>query len=808
MKRMLLLAALPLATQVDHRGRKTMRRSGNCLFTLVLAALLIPTWACAQSKQAPSAAAPVDRTVLPPPPPPFRGTIGVALKDSKAEWPEPMRAPKGAPNVLLIMGDDIGYGHTSAFGGPANTPTLDRLAKQGLIFTNFHTTAVCSASRAALLTGRNAHSVGMGSTPEGSLPYPGYHAHIQRSTATVLEILRLNGYGTAWIGKTHLTPMHEITAAGPFDRWPGGMGAEYFYGFFGPGVSQWYPPLWENTTPIKAPKTPAEGYHLEADMADKTITFIHRQRSMHPDKPWIAYYAPNGHKPPVGVPKEFIEKYRGKFDDGYDKLSERILARQKELGIVSAGTKLALRPAVLPAWDSLSATDKKVGARWMEVFTGAVEHTDYQIGRIVEAIEQAGEFDNTLIIYIAGDNGPTPEGGLHGIMNKLTYINGIPESLDEVAKHIEEFGGPHSHGCNPAAWSYATSTPFTYGKLVTSGGGNSTAMAISWPARIRNTGIRRQFTHLIDIVPTILESVGVPEPKRVNGVDQKPMEGVSMLYAFDDANAKERHTTQYFELTGSRAIYHEGWWAGTRHGQDGVTAVKENVPFDQDVWELYDMRSDFGHATDLAARNPEKLKELQALFDTEARKYNVYPMVNNIFELLAIERPTLVTGRKAVYGPGTVRLVEDAVIDIKNKSFSIDAEVDNPGNAEGMLVTLGGETGGFALMVQKSKPTFIYSYIGLEHYTITASVPLPKGKSTVRFDFVYDGGGAGKGGTGTISIDGKKVGEGRLARTVPVYFSTDDTFDVGEDWGTPVSPTYELPFKFTGDLQRVTVEVK
>ena len=752
-----------------------------------------------------------DRTVLPVAPPSFKGKIGVSLKDSTSEWPEMLKAPKGAPNVLLIMGDDIGYAHMSSFGGPANTPTFDRLAKQGLRFNNFHTTAVCSASRAALLTGRNAHSVGMGSTPEGSLPYPGYHAHIQRNAATVLETLRLNGYGTAWIGKTHLTPMHEITAAGPFDRWPSGMGAEYFYGFFGPGVSQWYPPLWENTMPIKAPKSPEEGYHLEADMADQTIAFIQRQKSMHPEKPWIAYYAPNGHKPPIGVPAEFIKKYKGKFDDGYDKLSERILAKQKELGIVPPNTKRAPRPAVLPAWDTLSDTDKKVGARWMEVFTAAVEHTDYQIGRVVEAIEQTGEFDNTLIIYIAGDNGPTPEGGLHGINNKLTPINGVPESLEDVAKHMDQFGGPKSHGCNPAAWSYATSTPFTYGKLVVSGGGNSTAMAISWPTRIKDGGgLRPQFHHLIDVAPTILECAGVPQPKRVNGIDQKPIEGVSMVYTFDDAKAKDRHITQHFELTGSRAIYHDGWWAGTRHGMDGVSPPAKNPPsFDKDIWELYDMKNDFGHATDLAATNPKKLKELQALFDKEARKYNVYPMVNSIFELLATERPSLVSGNKAAYGAGTVRLVEDAVIDIKNRSFSITAEIENPdGKAEGMLATLGGETGGYAFMVKEGKPTFLYSYVGVEHYTITATETLPKGKCLVRFDFAYDGGGKGKGGNGTLSINGKKVGEGRLAKTVPTMFSTDDTFDVGEDWGTPVAHTYEMPAKFTGTMKSVTIEVK
>ena len=493
------------------------------------------------------------------------------------------------------------------------------------------------------------------------------------------------------------------------------------------------------------------------------------------------------------------------------RLRDRILARQKELGIVAADTELAPWPEALPSWDELTATDKKVGARWMEVFCGAVEHTDYQIGRIVEAIEQSGELDNTLIIYIAGDNGPTPEGGLHGVMNKLTYFNGLTESLEDVAKQMDDFGGPKSHGCYPAAWAYATSTPFTYGKMVTSGGGCSTAAVVSWPARIKDQGgLRRQFHHLIDVAPTILDSAGIPEPNRVSGVDQMPMDGVSMVYTFDDATAKDRHTTQYFELTGSRAIYHDGWWAGTRHGLDGVfDAGKDFAPFDQDVWELYDMRNDFGLATDVAEGHPDKLKEMQALFESEARKTNVYPMANNAFELLAADRPKLVSGNTASYGPGTVRLPEDAIIDIKNRSFSITAEVENPdGDAEGMLVTLGGETGGFAFLVLDSKPMFHYSWLGREHYAITSPAPLPRGACTIRFDFAYDGGGMGKGGTGTLSVNGEKAAEGRIEKTVPFHFSTDDTFDVGEDWGTPVSPTYQPPFRFTGTLKKVTVQAR
>ena len=750
-----------------------------------------------------------ERSILPPPDPPFRGEINVAFTDSKADFPEPLRAPEGAPDVLIIVGDDIGYGHMGAFGGPARTPTFDRLAEQGLKYTHYHVTAVCSASRACLLTGRNSHSVGMGVIPETSTGFPGYNALIPRSAATVFEILRQNGYGTAWIGKTHLTPLHEATVAGPFDRWPGGMGAEYFYGFFGAGVSQWHPPLWENTTPLEAPRTPEQGYHLEADMADRTIAWIERQKSIHPEKPWIAYFAPNGHKPPVGVPSEYMERYRGEFDDGYDQLRERILARQKELGIVASDTKLAPRPAGIPAWEDLSDTDKKVGARWMEIFCGALEHTDHQAGRLVEAVEQMGDLENTLIIYLAGDNGPSPEGGLHGTLNKLSYFNGVAESLDEVAGHIDDLGGPKSHGAYPAAWAYATATPFTYGKGVTSGGGCSTAAVVSWPARIKDHGgIRRQFHHHIDITPTILESAGVPAPTRVNGVEQKPMEGVSMLYTFDDAQAPDRHTTQYFELTGTRAIYHEGWWAGTRHGQDGLTASAGTVPFDQDVWELYDMTSDFGHATDLAAEHPQKLAELQAIFDREARKHNVYPLADNILALLSAERPRLVSGNKASYRPGTVRIPEDAVINTKNRSFTLTAELENPdGNAEGILVTVGGETGGYALVVQNAKPTFHYNWLGRERYTITSTQPLPDGPCTIRFDFAYDGGGAGKGGTGTLSVNGSKVAEGRIDKTVPVVFSTDDTFDVGEDWGTPVSPTYQPPFKFTGTLNQVTIEV-
>ena len=753
-----------------------------------------------------------DRTILPPPESPFKGKIETAMKDSTQDWPQPLKAPEGAPNVLMIFGDDIGFGTPSAFGGPVNTPVFDRIAQQGLRYNDFHTTAVCAASRAAFLTGRNSHSVGYGCIPDNAAGFPGYNCIIPPSAAGVLEILRMNGYGTAWIGKADNTPTVEVSPAGPFDRWPT-KGAEHFYGFFGAGVTQYYTPLWRNQTPVSPPKTPEEGYIFDDDMANEAIGWIQRQKSIYPDKPWILYYAPTSAKPPIAAPKEFSDKYRGKFDDGYDKLRERILARQLEMGIVPPGTKPAPGPDAIPAWDKLTDTDKKVGARMMEVFCGAVEHIDYQIGRVVEAIEQLGDLDNTLIIYCIGDNGPTPEGGLHGVMNKLSLFNGVPESLDEVAKHLDDFGGPNSAGGIPAAWAYATSGPYNYGKTVTSGGGCSTAFAISWPARIKDKGgIRSQFTHLIDVVPTILEAAGVPAPKVVNGIVQKPMDGVSITYTFDDAKAMDRRTTQHFELLGTRAMYRDGWWAGTRHGMDGISLIqaKPIVPFDEDVWGLSDRRSDFALATDLAAQHPAKLKELQALFDQEAAKYNVYPMANNGIEMLRIgTRPKLVAGNKASYGPGTVRLPEDGVIDIKNRSFSIIAEVESAdGETEGVIVTDGGMTGGYALLVQNGKPTFIYNWLALERYTVASPDPLPKGKSTIRLDFAYDGGGLGKGGTATLSVNGKNVAEGRVANTVPNIFSWGDTFDVGEDCCTPVSPTYKVPFKFTGKINSVTIEAE
>ena len=734
-----------------------------------------------------------DRTVLPPPDKPFR-------------------APEGVPHILLVMGDDVGFGQPATFGGPVETPTLDRLANEGLRYNHFHTSAVCAASRAALLTGRNAHSVGMGFTPETASDHPGYNAIIPKSAATIGEILRQNGYATAWFGKSHLTPVYEVTPVGPFDRWPTSFGFDYYYGFFGAGANSWYTSIWENTTPVRPAKTPDEGYHFEADMADKAIRWIRQQNTVYPDKPWFAYWAPAANKPPVAAPKRFIAKYKGKFDDGYDELRKQTLARQIELGVVPPDTNLSPWPEeILPHWDELTETEKKVGARWMEVVSGAFEHTDFQVGRIVAAIEELGERDNTLIIYISGDNGPTPEGGLQGSDNKSAFTNGVTYPLEKMLEDIEELGGPRSYGSMPAMWAYATSSPFMWGKPVASHlGGVRSGMVISWPARIKDKGgLRTQFHHLIDIVPTILEASGLPEPETVNGIQQKPIEGVSMIYTSDDRDAPSRRTTQYFESIGTRAIYQDGWWAGTRHGFTG-SSLGSPGEFANDEWELYYLEEDFGQSNNVAATYPRKLEEMKRLFDHEAKKHQVYPLRDNMAALLAARQgPQLTTGNKVVYGPGISRLPEQGVIDIKNRSFSIAAEVETGERmTEGVIVTLGGSAAGFVLMVQEGKPTFVYNWFALERYTIASSDPLPVGESTLRFDFAYDGGGRGKGGTGTLSVNGNQVAEGRIDKTVPTLFTYDETLDVGEDWGSPVSWTYEPPFAFTGRIERVTIEVE
>ena len=672
----------------------------------------------------------LERSVLPPPDPAFNGRIEVAFKDSEAEYPEYLKAPAGAPNVLLVMGDDIGYGHMSAFGGPANTPTFDRLAAAGLIFSNFHTTPVCAASRACLLTGRNAHTVAMGGVPEISTGFPGYNSNIPRSAATVLDILRQNGYGTAWIGKTHLTPIHEITLAGPFDRWPRGMGTEYFYGFFGPGVSQWHPPLWENTHAVAGParrrrrattwrptwptrRSAGSSARSRSIPTSRGSPTTRRAVTSRPSGCRASSSSATAASSTTATTSSATTSWRGRRSAG----SSRPTPSWRH------------GPAALPAWSEISDVDKKVGARWMEVFCAAVEYTDHQVGRLVEAIEETGELDNTIIVYIAGDNGPTPEGGLHGIMNKLSYWNGVPESLDDLERQMDDFGSPGLARLLPRRVGLRHGDPVHLrqdrhlGRRlqhrrgdVLAGAASRTRAASATSSTISSTSSRPSWT-----------ASASPSRPGSTASTRSRWKASACATCSTTPSAQDRHTTQYFELTGARAIYHDGWWAGTRHGLDGVTvAAAAAVEFDDDEWELYDMRTDFGHANNLAADHPDKLAELQALFDSEARQHNVYPMANDFNEIVVAERPRLVTGDWASYGPGTIRLPEDAAINIKNRSFALIAEVENPtGDAEGMLVTIGGETGGYAMYVLDGKPTFTYNWLGRELYTITADRTTP-----------------------------------------------------------------------------------
>ncbi|MBM4293929.1 MAG: arylsulfatase [Deltaproteobacteria bacterium] len=752
---------------------------------------------------------------LPLPEPKFKGKIGKTYKDSVPDFPKPLQAPKDAPNVLLIILDDVGFGHAGTFGGPIPTPTLDRLAANGLRYNQFHTTALCSPTRAALLTGRNHHSVGVGNIMEFGTGFPGYNSIMPKSAATVAEILKQHGFNTAAFGKWHMTPDWETSPAGPFDRWPTGQGFEYFYGFLPAESNQFYPALTENLNHIPPPATPEEGYILNKDLADKAVKWIRYQHSVAPAKPFFIYYAPGACHAPHHAPKDWIAKFKGKFDQGWDKVREETFERQKKLGVIPPSTQLTSRPPEIPAWEPLSPDQKRVFARMQEAYAAYLAHTDHEIGRVIGAIDQLGRLDNTLVIYIVGDNGPSAEGTLQGTLNEVAAAgNGIIEPLEVLLKRIDEIGGPNTVGHYPVGWAWAGSSPLKWVKQVASHfGGVRNPMVISWPKGIQEKdGLRPQFHHAIDVVPTILEAAGIPAPTMVNGVKQKPMEGVSLAYTFSpgQARAKSRHLTQYFEMFGNRGIYHDGWMASTRHGRLPWQTVGHGTgDFDDDKWELYNVQEDFSQANDLAAQHPQKLKQLQALFMGEAKKYNVLPLDDRFAERAIAARPSLTAGRNSLtYYPGAVRLPGACSPNLLNKSYSITAQVDNPdGKAEGMLATYGGKFGGYGFFIQNGKPTFVYNWGDSARYTITSAEPLPQGKSTVRFDFAYDGGKMGAGGAGAIFINDRKVAEGRIDRTVMVGFTFDETFDVGEDTGTPVGD-YKIPFRFTGKLEKLTFDLK
>jgi arylsulfatase len=749
--------------------------------------------------------------VLPVPPEPFKGQIGLSVKDSKSDFPKPVVAPRGAPNIVLVLLDDVGFGASSTFGGPIETPTLDRLAKNGLRYTQFHTTAVCSPTRAALLTGRNHHSAHTGVVIEQATGFPGYDTLMGKDMATIAEVLKQNGWNTAWFGKNHNVPDWQSSQAGPFDLWPTALGFEHFYGFVGGETSQWRPAVFEGTKPIE-PYLGNPDYNFDYDIADKAIDWIRNLKAVAPDKPFFVYYAPGATHSPHHPKKEWIAKYKGKFDQGWDKVREETLARQKKLGIAPANTQLTKRHEGLPAWDSLDAKKKELYAYMMEVYAGYLEQTDYNVGRLLGAIEQLGQLDNTLVIYIVGDNGASAEGGLSGMLNEIAGLNGISEDINEVLKHKGDLGTWKTHNHYPIAWAHAMDTPFQWTKQVASHyGGTRNAMVVSWPARIKDKGgIRSQWHHTIDIAPTVLDVCGVEQPSMVNGVAQKPIEGVSMAYTFNDAKAPSTRHTQYFEMFGNRGIYHDGWVACT---------TPARVPWDMkaptvDVisgyhWELYHVAEDFSEAVNLADKYPDKLHELQLLFYAEAAKYNVLPLDDSTIGRFDVSiRPSLTRGRTEFTYYGTVtRIPEGTAPDVKNKSFSIIAEVVLPkGDEQGIIVTQGGLSAGYALMFKGGRPIFHYNMANVAHYNVAAKDALTAGKHTVVFDFKYDGGGIGKGGTGTLSADGRKIAEGRIENTMPVRFSFDETFDVGEDTGTPVSEDYDVPFKFSGQIEKVVIK--
>ncbi|QEG37687.1 arylsulfatase [Bythopirellula goksoeyrii] len=754
--------------------------------------------------------------VLPRPEEPFTGKIGLTYKDSEAVKPK-LKIPQNfgiedAPNILIVLIDDCGFGQMGTFGGAIPTPTLDRVADNGLRYNRFHTTALCSPTRAALLTGRNHHSVASGVIGEAGTGFPGYSGIIPASATTFAEVLREYGYMNAWFGKNHNVPDWETSIVGPFDRWSGGLGFDYFYGFVGGDTDQFHPALVENKKRIEPPKTNEDGspYHFTTDIADHAIRMMRASKAVAPQRPFFVYFSTGATHAPHQVPADWVDKFKGQFDGGWDKYREETFARQKKLGVVPQDAKLTPRPDSLPAWDSLPENERKIYARMMEVFAAFTAHTDYEAGRVINAIEEMGELDNTLIFYIAGDNGSSAEGGLNGLLNEMTFFNAIPEPLEMKLASLKTLGSEKHYNHFPAAWAWAMDTPFQWTKQIASHfGGTRNGMAISWPKRIKAHGeIRDQFHHAIDIAPTILEAVGVEMPAQFNGVAQKPVEGISMMYTFDDADAKDRRTLQYFEMLGNQGIYHDGWMASAIRG---IPWYSEPVPGDllNMPWELYHIDEDFAQANDLAKDNPEKLDEMVKHFFAEAARYNVLPLDDRKTERLDVaNRPSLTEGRKSFTYPNLLRLPEGAAPDLKHRSHSITAKVVIPeGGADGMLFTQGGRFAGYGLYVLDGKLVYDYNLVGVDQYTVKSDEAIPTGEVTLKAVYVTDADKPFAGADVTLYANDKKVGEGRVEKSIPNRVTLDETMDFGFDTGTPVAEGYKMPFKFKGKLNAVTIEL-
>jgi len=761
----------------------------------------------------------IQRSVLPIPDPPRSGLMLYDAKDPENKYPKitQLRPPTGAPNVLVILIDDAGFGSASAFGGPCATPNAERLAAGGLKFNRFHTTALCSPTRKAMLTGRNHHTVGMGGITEIATGSPGYNSILPNSCAPLALTLKLNGYATAQFGKCHEVPVWETSPAGPYYAWPsGGGGFEYFYGFIGGEAHQWYPSLYEGTMPVEPKKTPEQGYHLVPDMTDKAINWIGQQKALMPDKPFFVYFAPGATHAPHHVPKEWADKYKGKFDQGWDKLREETFARQKKLGVIPADCQLTARHKEIPAWDAMAAELKPVLTREMEVYAGFMEFTDYHVGRLLDSVKKLGILDDTLVYYIIGDNGASAEGTLQGTYNEMINFNGASalETPEFLMSHLDKLGGPESYNHYAVGWAHAMNTPYQWTKQVASHwGGTRNGTIVHWPKGIKGKGeLRTQFAHCIDVAPTILEVAGLPQPLFVNGIQQHPIEGVSMAYAFNDAKAAERHETQYFEMFGNRGIYHNGWTAVTRHKTPWLLIGEVTPPFDDDVWELYDTSKDWSQANNLAKQMPEKLHELQRLWLIEAVRYNVLPLDDNLaarFNSDTAGRPQLITGKSQILFGSMGRLSENSVINIKNKSHSVTAEIVVPTTgAEGVIVAQGGNIGGWSLYAKGGKLKYCYNLLGIDQFYAESSTVLSPGDHQVRMEFAYAGGGLGKGGVASLFVDGKKVGEGKVAATAAMIFSADDGCDVGVDTASPVSPDYgPRGNEFTGTIKGVQLAI-
>jgi arylsulfatase A-like enzyme len=735
-------------------------------------------------------------------------------KDPNTKYPPitMLRPPTGAPNVLIVLIDDVGFGASSAFGGPCQTPVAERLAANGLKLNRFHTTALCSPTRQAMLTGRNHHSVGMGAITEMATSAPGNCSVRPKEKAPIAETLRLNGYSTAQFGKCHEVPVWEVSPAGPFQQWPTGSGFEYFYGFVGGEANQYYPGLFEGTTAIEPPKSPEEGYTLTEDLADRAITWVRQQKALVPDKPFFMYFAPGATHAPHHVPKAWSDKYRGKFDGGWDTLREKIIARQKRLNVVPPDAELTRRHDEIPSWDEMPDELKPVLARQMELYAGFLEQTDHEVGRVIDAIDGLGVLDDTLIYYIIGDNGASAEGTVNGCFNEMTTLNGMPgiETPEFLLSKIDDFGTPNAYNHYAVGWAHALCAPYQWTKQVASHwGGTRNGTIVHWPKGLKAKGeLRNQFHHVIDVAPTILEAAGLPAPASVNGIAQAPLEGVSMLGTFRDGTAPETHDVQYFEMFGNRGIYHQGWTAVTKHRTPWK--ADQPPPFDDDIWELYGP-DDWTQAHNLSEKNPAKLAELQRLWLIEAVKYNVVPLDDRGFERINPDmagRPQLIRGNTQLLFD-RMRVSENCVLTLKNKSYSVTANLVVPDSgANGVIITQGGSVGGWSLYAHEGKLKYCFNFFGIEHYITSAKKPIPKGKHQVRMEFKYDGGGLAKGGDVTLYYDGKPVGSGRVEKTQPMGYSADEACDVGSDTGSPASPDYgPTGNRFTGEIEWVQLDI-